>query len=205
MPQRPPFFPGPSGSARRASGTRGLRPLVGGYRGGHRVSPRGRMHRETAERRAGGPSGWITHPPLAPACRWQGPRSVRAPSPPRAPGECHQPADTPASLAARPFLGVSFGVGSGGLITGSVGARSGVTKVVFESAPKGPCFRSAAAASSASSRKGARPGSYLPAAVHPRCLPRRQRRNWPPKPRTDQEGGNASERLVDLGSWRLKS
>lgn len=103
MPQRPPFFPGPAGSARRASGTRGLRPLVGGYRGGHRVSPRGRMHRETAERRAGGPSGWITHPPLAPACRWQGPRSVRAPSPPRAPGECHKPADTPASLAARPF------------------------------------------------------------------------------------------------------
>lgn len=52
---------------------------------------------------------------------------------PGGPGECHRPADMPAALAARPFLGVSFGVGSGGLITGSVGARSGVTKVVLES------------------------------------------------------------------------
>lgn len=53
---------------------------------------------------------------------------------PSGPGECYRPADTPAASAARPFEGVSFSVGSGGLITGLVGARSGVTKVVLESA-----------------------------------------------------------------------
>jgi hypothetical protein len=54
--------------------------------------------------------------------------------PPSGPGQCHRPADDPAASAARPFGGVSFSVGGGGLVTGQVGARSGVTKVVLESA-----------------------------------------------------------------------
>jgi hypothetical protein len=54
--------------------------------------------------------------------------------PPSGPGQCHGPADEPAASAARRCLGVSFSAGSGGLITGQVGARSGVTKIVLESA-----------------------------------------------------------------------
>lgn len=53
--------------------------------------------------------------------------------PPSGPGECHRPANEPAASAARPFLGISFSARSGGLVTGGVGARSGVTKVVLES------------------------------------------------------------------------
>lgn len=55
--------------------------------------------------------------------------------PPSGPGQCNNgPADAPAGLAVRPFLGVSLSIGGGGLVTGQVGARSGVAKVVLESA-----------------------------------------------------------------------
>lgn len=53
---------------------------------------------------------------------------------PGGPGECHRPDEEPAASAVRPLVGVSFSVGGAGLVTGHVGARSGVTKVVLESA-----------------------------------------------------------------------
>ncbi len=53
---------------------------------------------------------------------------------PSGPGWCGRTADESAPSAVRPFGGVSFSVGGGGLVTGSIGARSGVVKVELESA-----------------------------------------------------------------------
>lgn len=53
---------------------------------------------------------------------------------PGGPGQCHEPDREAGSSAAGPIAGVSFSVEGGGLVTGQVGASSGVAKVVLESA-----------------------------------------------------------------------
>jgi hypothetical protein len=74
-------------------------------------------------------NGWI--------CIYVGPAS---PAPtgtsegfPGGPGQCGQASDDPAASARRAFAGVSFSVEGGGIVTGRVGSRSGVSRVVLES------------------------------------------------------------------------
>ncbi len=69
-------------------------------------------------------------------CEWVGPASP-APSGtshgvPSGPGECRNPSLRPRDVQQRPFVNVSVSVVGGGLITGEVGAESGVEKIVLE-------------------------------------------------------------------------
>lgn len=52
---------------------------------------------------------------------------------PGGPGQCGEARDEPAASARRAFAGVSFSVEGGGIVTGRVGSRSGVSRVVLES------------------------------------------------------------------------